>query len=82
MLVFSPTIKYDTFIFKPGLPKDHYIQICFKEVSIGQYPEQIVFCDDSKCIRCQYGLLHYVTGTIHGAIGDTYNQMKKFGERH
>ena len=37
MLV-SPTIKYDTFIFEPDLPKYHYIQIGFKEVSIGQAP--------------------------------------------
>ena len=51
------------------------MQVGFKEVSIGQYPELIVFYDDKKCIRRQYGLLHYVTGTMHGAIGDTYNLM-------
>ena len=45
MLVYSPTIKYDTFIFDPDLPKDHYIQIGFKEVSIGQAPEHIFFYD-------------------------------------
>ena len=28
-----------------------------------------------KCIRRQYGLRHYVTGNIHGAMGDTYNCM-------
>ena len=70
-----PTIKYDTFIFNPDLPKDQYIQIGFKEVSIGQAPEQIVFYDDLKCIRCQYGLRNYVTGNIHGAMGDIYNCM-------
>ena len=36
MLVPPPTIKYDTFIFNPELPKDHYIQIGFKDVSIVQ----------------------------------------------
>ena len=46
-----------------------------KEVSILQYPEQIVFYDDVKCIRRQYGLRHYVTGNNHGAMGDTYNRM-------
>ena len=41
MLVYPPPpiIKYDTFIFNPDLPKYHYIQIGFKEVSIGQAPE-------------------------------------------
>ena len=43
MLVSLPTIKYDTFIFDAGLLKDHYIQIGFKEVSIGQAPENIFF---------------------------------------
>ena len=42
MLVSPPTIKYDTFIFNPDLLKYHYIQIGFKEVSIGQAPENIV----------------------------------------
>ena len=75
MLVSSLTIKYDTFIFNPDLPKDHYIQIGFKEVSIGQAPEQIVFYDELKCISCKYGLHNYITGTIHGEMGGTYNRM-------
>ena len=70
-----PTMKYDTFIFSPDLQKYHYIQKGIKEVSIGQYPEQIFFCDDSKCILCPYGLRHYVTGNIHVEIGHTYNCM-------
>ena len=56
--------------------KDHYIQIGFKEISIGQATEYIVFYDDLKCISRQYGLRHYVTGTIHGAMGDTYDCME------
>ena len=51
------------------------MQIGFKEVSIGQAPEQIVFYDYLKCIRRQYGLRHCVTGTIYDAMGDTYNCM-------
>ena len=75
MLVFPPTRKYDSFDFDPHLPKDHYIQLGFKEVSISQAPETIYYYDDIKCIRRQYGLRHYVTGTIHSAMGDTYNRM-------
>ena len=28
-----------------------------------------------KCKRRQYGLHHYVTGTIYGAMGDIYNPV-------
>ena len=74
--VSSPsTIKYDTFIFDPDLPKYHYIQIVFKEVSIGQAPEHIVFYDEVKCLRFQHGLRHYVTGNINGENCDTYNRI-------
>ena len=75
MFVSPTTIKYATFIFNPDLPKDHNIKIFFKEVSIGQAPEQIFLCGDLKCTRHQYGLCHYVTGNFHGAMGDTYNCM-------
>ena len=74
MLFFPPTIKYDTFIFNSDLPKYHYIQIGFKKVSIFQAPEHIVFYDYLNCR--QYGLRHYFTGIIHGAMGDTYNRME------
>ena len=75
-ILFPPhTIKYDTFIFNPDLPKYHYIQICFKEVSIGQAPEHIVFYDDLKYICRHYVLRHYVTGTMHGTMGKKYNCM-------
>ena len=30
MLILPPTIKYDTFIFDPDLPKYHYIKVGFK----------------------------------------------------
>ena len=76
MLAFPPIMKYDTFIFNPDLPKYHYIQIGFKEVSIGKAPEGIVFYDDLKWIHRQYGLRHYFTGNIHVAMGDTYNRME------
>ena len=75
MLVYIPTIKYDTFIFNPDLPKYHYIKIGFKEFPIGKDPEQIVFYNDLKCKHRQYGLCHYATEPICGEIGDTYNPM-------
>ena len=36
----------------------------------------MIFYYDLKCIHRKYGLRHYVTGTIHGAIGNTYNRME------
>ena len=76
MFVFSPTIKYNTFIFDPDLPKYHYIKIGFKEVSIGQAPEHIFLYNHLKCIFRQYLLRHCVSEIIHGAMGDTYNCME------
>ena len=76
MLVFIPTIKYDTFIFDPDLPKYHYIQIGFKDISIGKAPEKIVFCDDLNFICRHYALRRCVAGTIHCAMVDTYNCME------
>ena len=38
-------------------------------------PEQICFTNDLICIRKQYGLRHYVTGTIHSTMCDTHNKM-------
>ena len=51
MLTLPPTIKYDKFIFNPDLPKDHYIQIGSKEISILKSPKQIIFYNDLICIR-------------------------------
>ena len=74
-MLISPTIKYDEFIFDFDLLKDYYIQIGFKEVSIGQAPEQIVFYNTLNLIRRQYGWHYYVIGSIHSRMGDTYNCM-------
>ena len=41
LLVFPPTIKYDTFQFDSNLTKDDYIGLGFKEVFISQAPETI-----------------------------------------
>ena len=72
---FFPPIKYNTLFFDLGLSKYYYIQVGFKNVSIGQAPEHIFYINGVKWIRRQYGLCHYVTGTIHSALGDSYNQM-------
>ena len=75
VLVFPSTIKYDSFKFDPNIPKSHYISLGFKEVAMEQTPENIHHLHDMKYVRRQYGLRHYVTGTIHSAMGDTYNRM-------
>ena len=42
---------------------------------MGCSPEIIEEVNDIKAIRRQYGLRHYVTSTVHGAMGDTYHKM-------
>ena len=76
MLAFPNTIKYDSFQFDATKTENYYIStLGFKKVTITVAPENICFKDDVKCMRKQYGLRHYVTGTIHSAMGDTYNKM-------
>ena len=76
VLLFPHDVKLDGFEFDSSLPKSYYIdEMGFKEVSIGQSPHNIISYDDTKASRKQYGLRHYVTATIHGAMGDTYNKM-------
>ena len=77
MLLFPPTIKLDSFIVDTSRPKSYYIGILnFKEVQMGTSPENIEFLhDDIQATRRQYGLRHFITGAIHGAMGDTYHLM-------
>ena len=75
VLVFPSIIKYNSFEFNSNLSKLHYISLRLKEIIIEQSPENIHHQNDMKCIRRQYGLRHYVTGTIYSAMGDTYNRM-------
>eukprot|EP00957_Ditylum_brightwellii_P112261 8559092-Ditylum_brightwellii.AAC.1 len=51
------------------------VKTSYKEVAIPQAPKTIYYYEDIKCIRRQYGLRYYITGTIHNAMGDTYNRM-------
>ena len=76
MLLFPPTMKLDSFNFDHDKDKSYYIdELAFKEVSIGCSPERQVYQDITRAKREQYGLRHYVTGTIHSAMGDTYFSM-------
>lgn len=76
ILLFPPSVKFDSFSFDPTKPKEYYIeQLGFKEVMIEKAPENIQFIDDTKVQRQQYGIRNYVTGTIHSAMGDTYTRM-------
>jgi len=52
-----------------------FLILDLKKVSISIAPEKICFQDNIKCTWKQYGLRHYITGTIHSAIGNTYDKM-------
>ena len=76
ILIFPSTLKLDSFDFDPAESKDHFInELGFREVSISCSPERQVYLDNTRAKRQQYGLKHYVTGTIHSAMGDTYFKM-------
>ena len=47
----------------------------FIEVNIETAPERINFNNDLKCLRKKHGIRHYVTGTMHSHMGDTFNSM-------
>ena len=56
--------------------KEQYIQNGFKEISMGVcngYTQKLK--DYKQAKRKQYGLKHYVSATIHAAMGDTLNSM-------
>ena len=76
ILAFPNTIKYDNFEFDDTKDEEYYISnLGFKKVTVTVAPERICYCNDIKSMRKQYGLRHYVTGTLHSAMGDTHHKM-------
>lgn len=64
-------IEYDA-----SKSKQFYLDIGFKEVKIGvanEYTQALP--NNMQARRKQYGLKHYVSSTIHGAMGDTLTFM-------
>ena len=62
--------------FDMSQEKGFFINANFKEVKVGVAPERIMSINQSvQAQRKQYGLRHRVTGTIHSAMGDTYESM-------
>jgi predicted GIY-YIG superfamily endonuclease len=55
-----------------GETKQYYFDRNFKEVTIECTPKKIFsLSNNQQAMRKQYGLQHYVAGTIHYAMGDT-----------
>ena len=69
MLLFPSDIRLNNFEFDEDRPKSYYLEE-FKEILIGCAPEHLIYKVNIRGEREQYGL-HYVTGTVHGAMGDT-----------
>ena len=56
--------------------KSAFIEDKFREISIGVAPDRIISITRTiQGRRKQYGLRHRVTGTIHSAMGDTFESM-------
>ena len=65
------SIEYDV-----NKSKQQYINEGFQEISMGvcnTYTQHLKNYKQGK--RKQYGIKHYVSTTIHAAMGDTLNQM-------
>ena len=63
-------------IFDNNNPEEFYIQQGFKKVKIGTAPERpCQIKNNVQGIRKQYGLKHYVSGTLHSMMGDTLTSM-------
>ena len=74
--VLLPPIGLQDIEFDPDESKDTYISKGFNEVEVGLAPERIqLLANNVQAKRKQYGLKHYVTGTIHAAMGDTLQSM-------
>lgn len=63
------------FIFDMTQPKQHFLDLGFVEIDIPIAPEYNIALPSMQCIRKQYCLRHRITGTIHSAMGDTYESM-------
>lgn len=76
VLLFPATLKFEDFMFDANATKDNYTSQGFTEISMGVSPERIKYLNnDVQAFRKQYGLRHYVSGTIHSIMGDTYHLM-------
>jgi predicted GIY-YIG superfamily endonuclease len=63
------------FIFDMDQEKQVFIDLGFVEIEISTAPEFNIALPMMQCIRKQYCLRHRITGTIHAAMGDTYESM-------
>ena len=53
-------------------PKQYYIDRGFKEVNVECCPQRVYrLANNVQCMRKQYGMQHYVAGTVHAIMGDT-----------
>ena len=59
--------------YEPDSTKESYFSKGYKEISVGCNPRKVYsICNKNLQVsRKQYGLKHYVAGTIHYAMGDT-----------
>ena len=59
-------------LFYEDVSKEYYLNKGFKEVNVECSPQRV--CNLSnyvQCMRKQYGMQHYVAGTVHSVMGDT-----------
>ena len=63
-------------IYYPNATKRSYLEKGYVEINIGCCPDRIQSLTCNKQgQRKQYGLKHYIAGTIHSAMGDTLGSV-------
>ena len=75
VLLAPPGLK--EIIFDEQKSKEEYVNDGFKEVKVGVCPQSYTqsIANYTQTKRKQYGLKHYVSATIHAAMGDTLVKM-------
>ena len=63
-------------MFDSNLSEEYFLQRGFKKVKVGTAPERpCQVRNNLQGIRKQYGLKHFVSGTLHSLMGDTLTSM-------
>ena len=63
-------------LYEPDEPKSFYLDQGFNEITVGCAPHKVLMLGNNvQGVRKQYGLQHYVAGTIHSIMGDTLRSL-------
>ncbi len=75
-ILVSPLGLKEIVDFDENATKQSYLDKGYTEIAMGVAPQRTqALGNNLQAQRKQYGLKHYVTSTMHGAMGDTLTKM-------